>query len=278
MKKFTLFAVAIATFNLGFSQKKADTDLLKKYEQFELYQSESQLNMEGEWKGTEIQYDRTGSFITAKYDYEFNLEQDGNRITGTSMIVDADGNYSEMNLRGYVIGNKFHFEEYEITDEIMEKFNTIWCYTTGELDITSSKDKVELKGPLDGYSSDNYRVCDATEVTLEKVSGPNVVQSSSEDITSTLASIDDVVSISSYPNPFRTNVTLEYTLHEDANVLLEIFDLRGKRIRTLVNTNQQANTYQFNLTSDDFENTSGVYLAKLKVNDQVFSKQFVQSK
>jgi hypothetical protein len=276
MKKFTLLAAAVAFLNVGFSQKIAKTEQLRKYEEFELYQTESPLNMEGKWKGTETQYDRTGSFITAKYDYEFNIEQDGNRINGTSMIVDAQGNYSEMNLRGYVIGNKFHFEEYEITDEVMEKFNTIWCFTTGELDIDVKN--AELKGALDGYASDNYRVCDATEVSLKKIEGPDVQVMSASSATLPLASIEDGITINSYPNPFRENVTLEYTLNKDANVLLEVFDLRGKRIRTLVNTNQQSNTYQFNLNSDDFENTSGVYLAKLKVNDQIFSRQFVQSK
>lgn len=281
MKKITLFCAALCVTGLSFGQKVADHDGLKKYQEFDLYQNTSDLNVEGEWKGTEIQYDRTGSFITAKFEYAFKLEQEGNRVTGTSMIQDPDGNYGEMKVRGYVVGQKLHFEEYEITDEVMNKFNTLWCFTTGELEINTFAKKTVLQGPLEGYSSDNYRSCEATQVSMEKVSGPSTLVAASQsksDVTSGLVEVDEGIAISSYPNPFRTNVTLEYSLNEDATVLLEIFDLRGKRIKTLVQNNQQANTYQFNLTSEDFQNTSGVYLAKLRVNDKVYSKQFVQSR
>ena len=43
-----------------------------------------------------------------------------------------------------------------------------------------------------------------------------------------------------YPNPFNPSTTISYDLPEQAQVTLSIYDLLGKKIKTLVNQSQDA--------------------------------------
>ena len=67
-----------------------------------------------------------------------------------------------------------------------------------------------------------------------------------------------------YPNPFSGKTTIEYSLFNQDFVLLEILDINGKRITTLVNEKQHAGKYQIEF--DASELPSGVYLYSLNTN------------
>lgn len=67
--------------------------------------------------------------------------------------------------------------------------------------------------------------------------------------------------LGNYPNPFNPSTTISYRLPADTQVTLEIFNLLGKRVRTLVDTRQQAGTYQ--VVFDAGSLASGIYLYRL---------------
>ena len=67
-----------------------------------------------------------------------------------------------------------------------------------------------------------------------------------------------------YPNPFKDETLISYTLNEKAKVKLEIIDLTGTVLSTLVNQWQQTGEYNLNYHCDDL--TTGVYFIKLSVN------------
>ncbi|HQF42810.1 MAG TPA: hypothetical protein PK073_07830, partial [Ignavibacteriaceae bacterium] len=50
-----------------------------------------------------------------------------------------------------------------------------------------------------------------------------------------------------YPNPFNPTTTIRYDLPKDGLVQLEIFDIIGRKITTLVNSHQSAGRYEVNL-------------------------------
>ncbi|MBN4061582.1 MAG: hypothetical protein COA57_08785 [Flavobacteriales bacterium] len=282
MKKiiYSLLAVFFATAILA--QKQANVPELKKFETNDLYESTVQLDLSGKWKGTEWQYDHSGTYVVSTYTYEFELFQQGNQIQGYSLIEDKNGNFSEMNLRGFVIGNKLHFEEHQINDEIMEIPYSVWCYTTGELDISIGNKGVLLSGNIDGYSSDNYRKCDGAFVKVERIIENETEESFTLNPDEKWKSASDLpnepIAISTYPNPFIDKVIIEYTLTIMTKVKLEIFDLAGKKIETLVNQKQEVGTHKLEFQSDNNEKSSGVYLVKLRAGKETFTKQFVQSK
>ncbi|MBD3168900.1 MAG: T9SS type A sorting domain-containing protein [candidate division Zixibacteria bacterium] len=75
----------------------------------------------------------------------------------------------------------------------------------------------------------------------------------------------------SYPNPFNAVTTLSYDLAEEAEVKLEIFNLLGQRVETLVDSHQKPGEYSINWDASNV--ASGVYFYKLSTGEKVFTKR-----
>jgi hypothetical protein len=65
-----------------------------------------------------------------------------------------------------------------------------------------------------------------------------------------------------YPNPFNPNTTIEYTLAKREKVTIDIYNLLGEKVLTLVNQFQAAGKYT--VPFDGANLSSGVYFYKLK--------------
>ncbi|MBI1286007.1 MAG: T9SS type A sorting domain-containing protein [Flavobacteriales bacterium] len=245
---------------------------LQKYVSDELYQPECKYDVSGKWVGTEIQYDETGTFIKVKFDIVFEFEQDGNKITGTSYIKDKlHEDIGYMNIRGYVIGDKLHFEEYELTGQQWETPNRVWCFRTGELDLTEASRKMQLAGDYDAYAAYDYHPCrDYCHTVVQKDKGDGAYP----EITGhDLSSFDEDNLISVAPSPFREQTRLSYTLSESAKVQLDVFDLSGRKVADLVNGTQAAGKYTSVFQADG--NAPGSYIVRLFVDDKLYTKQVV---
>lgn len=69
-----------------------------------------------------------------------------------------------------------------------------------------------------------------------------------------------------YPNPFNPSTTIPYDLHADANVSIEVFDIAGKKVQTLVNEYKYAGTHEVTFNANDL--ASGNYLLKMTVGNE----------
>ena len=81
-----------------------------------------------------------------------------------------------------------------------------------------------------------------------------------------------------FPNPFNPITTLRYDLPSDALVTLSIYDMLGKEITQLVNTNQQAGfkSVQWDATDSMGKSVSaGVYLYKIEAGEFVETRKMV---
>lgn len=67
-----------------------------------------------------------------------------------------------------------------------------------------------------------------------------------------------------FPNPFNPATTLYYDLPQADSLTLEVFDLHGKKIATLVNTHQTPGQYA--LRFDGSALSSGVYIARMRTS------------
>ena len=79
-----------------------------------------------------------------------------------------------------------------------------------------------------------------------------------------------------YPNPFSTSTTIEYTIPNDGNIKLEIFDILGEKISTLLNDNLSSGFYQTSFMSDNI--SSGIYIYKLTYNNMTLTKKMIINK
>ena len=76
-----------------------------------------------------------------------------------------------------------------------------------------------------------------------------------------------------YPNPFNPITTIEYDLPKDAHVYLVIYDILGRKIRTLVSGMQPAGYAEVRWNgTDDWGNKvgSGIYFYRIETGK--FSK------
>ncbi|MBN2830203.1 MAG: T9SS type A sorting domain-containing protein [Candidatus Cloacimonetes bacterium] len=70
-----------------------------------------------------------------------------------------------------------------------------------------------------------------------------------------------------YPNPFNPLTNISFSITEPGQVLLEVYNLKGQWVDTLVNSHKTANTYNVSWNADTA--TSGVYFYRLSLNDRV---------
>tara|TARA_R110000868_G_scaffold259361_6_gene517371 strand:- start:18433 stop:24132 length:5700 start_codon:yes stop_codon:yes gene_type:complete len=74
-----------------------------------------------------------------------------------------------------------------------------------------------------------------------------------------------------YPNPFNPSTNIEYSTPKSGLVRLQIFDITGRLISSLVNETKQAGTYQ--VTFDAGNLASGLYIYRLQVANIVITKK-----
>ena len=84
--------------------------------------------------------------------------------------------------------------------------------------------------------------------------------------------------IYNYPNPFNPITTLRYDLPEDAFVRITVYDMLGKVVSNLLNTNQSSGnkSVQWNATNNQGQPVSaGLYLYTIEVGDFRQTKKMV---
>jgi hypothetical protein len=124
---------------------------------------------------------------------------------------------------------------------------------------------------IDTPASDQEVVLDA--FTFVPDGGPVAVEDSPLATQSFLAD--------ARPNPFNPSTTIGYTMVTDGFAEIAIYDVRGRRIRTLVSGNAAAGYNEVTWDGqNDFGNrvASGVYLYQLRAGSVVETKKFVMLK
>ncbi|MBO6576394.1 MAG: T9SS type A sorting domain-containing protein [Rhodothermales bacterium] len=73
-----------------------------------------------------------------------------------------------------------------------------------------------------------------------------------------------------YPNPFNPATTIRYDVAATEMVRLEVFDVLGRRVSTLVNNQQTPGKYTVDFNARDL--ASGVYVYRLEAGSRVFTR------
>ncbi|MBU0982400.1 MAG: T9SS type A sorting domain-containing protein [candidate division Zixibacteria bacterium] len=81
-----------------------------------------------------------------------------------------------------------------------------------------------------------------------------------------------------YPNPFNPATTIEFSLAERSYVTIEVFNLLGQKVKSLIEREESAGSYTvtWNGTDEAGESVStGVYLYRFKAGDHVETKKML---
>lgn len=86
-----------------------------------------------------------------------------------------------------------------------------------------------------------------------------------------------VFSLQALPNPFVGNTQLKYFLADEGKtVTLEVYDMLGRKISTIAeNEIQSAGDHVYDFNSSNIKNTSGVYMVRLIVDNQIANMRVI---
>ena len=81
-----------------------------------------------------------------------------------------------------------------------------------------------------------------------------------------------------YPNPFNPETSIKYTIPQAGRVTIQVFDVTGKEVATLVDNEVQAGSYEthwFGRDNNGFGVSTGVYILKMTSGTYVQAKKMM---
>lgn len=235
----------------------------------------SKLDVSGKWIGKRNQYTADKKAFIETFEYEFDLKQEGNIVTGTSTIISSNGDYADMKIEGTIVGNKLHFAEVEVKGAARPD-GKIWCFKSGELFFAKDGDNLKLTGATPSYMEIYNLPCSGGVTDLVKADNSNNQSVLNALPKSAGTGSEEKFNISVFPNPFIDNATIYYNLEKDSKVKVEVFDISGKMVTNLFEGSQKQGNYNLNFSAKNSGFMSGIFIVKMTVNGDVYSRQLVQ--
>jgi hypothetical protein len=70
-----------------------------------------------------------------------------------------------------------------------------------------------------------------------------------------------------YPNPFNPTTIITYQIPQNSFVILQVFNILGRRVATLVNEEKAAGNYSVEFSANNYNLTSGIYFYSIKAGN-----------
>ncbi|MCU7495723.1 MAG: S8 family serine peptidase [Ignavibacteria bacterium] len=142
--------------------------------------------------------------------------------------------------------------------KIMED-QTNGCYYSADISSMTNYDSTALDLKIVLYD----RSLNSTEYTLEPAVAVGKFKGTSgtgEKAQATILPRDYALN-NNYPNPFNPSTTLRYSLPEESRLKIEIFNLIGQKVATLIDESQKAGEHTLQWKADNY--ASGIYFCHL---------------
>ena len=78
-----------------------------------------------------------------------------------------------------------------------------------------------------------------------------------------------------YPNPFNPSTIIKYSLPSAEFVKIKLYDILGNQIALLVSETKEAGNHSYQLSTDNYNLSSGVYLYRIEAGKFVSTKKMV---
>ncbi|HRI46078.1 MAG TPA: T9SS type A sorting domain-containing protein [Ignavibacteriaceae bacterium] len=79
-----------------------------------------------------------------------------------------------------------------------------------------------------------------------------------------------------YPNPFNPSTTIKFGLSKDSKVTLEVYNIIGEKVTTLINQDMSAGYHNINFSGNEL--STGIYIYKITANEFTSTRKFILMK
>ena len=138
-----------------------------------------------------------------------------------------------------------------IVDEV--HYSNGWPFSSGVA--------MELHNPLEDNSLIQNWYASTISYGNGDTGSPGIPFDGTLDIEKVLLNPSSFDLVSLYPNPFNPEVTIQVKVYEEGILNIDVFNLSGQRVKTLINGTFRAGSYSFNW--DSSRSPSGMYFFKL---------------
>lgn len=161
-----------------------------------------------------------------------------------------------------------------------DRYKLYWCldgdsvWTLIEESTDMIHNDILASWNTSGLSASKYdlrlTIWNSAEDSLTAFGDITLLSTGIEETQSSELKVESAGLFQNYPNPFNPQTTISYQLPAKTNIILKIYDLLGREVRTLVDKNQLGGHHLAVWDgTDDLgrEVTSGIYFCKLKADN-----------
>lgn len=175
-------------------------------------------------------------------------------------VQDIKVNGSNDPVSWAVKGNELRIGWYSLTPvNVAEKSSllTLKLKASKSFNAGQSFDLVLKNSPLNELADRNFDVINGATILVAKVGNGLEVTNINDKLDS------QGLSLSNYPNPFKSWTTVAYTLPVNGKVSITLYNSIGQTVTSLVNGDQNAG--QYSIRFDGSRLQPGIYIAKLRL-------------
>lgn len=223
---------------------------------------------DGSYRNVEIKYNPNNKTI------DYYLE--GTQITSNPYPSGKKPDYMYFGQRNKVSGAYMDVDNIKVK-RIHSPFNWLSAQKFGGVVAPGETESVELTLNAIDVPTGNYE--SVLQVRSNDPSNPIIevpISVSVEMATSTeeIQETPQRVQLSqNYPNPFNPTTNIQFTLNRLTDVTLEVFNITGQKVATLVRGRLSEGNHQH--TFDASGLSSGIYMYRLKTREQILTRQMI---
>jgi hypothetical protein len=195
----------------------------------------------------------------------FNLNWTHCHVTGTLVNVPLPLPYST-GVSAHTESNNNGYSNWAAVDSLTGTYSIWLCDGNWNFDPPYIPGRNQPQPPSITISEmpDSARVVDFIYLDPNGIGDPNISLPA------------DFTLLQNYPNPFNAQTTIAYGLSKEARATVEIFDLLGRKIETLLDKQQQPGYYQIIWNAGD--HPSGVYFYRITAGNFVETRRMILMK
>jgi len=236
---------------------------------------------EGTFSSTGITFPSDGAYRTMEIHYNPNNRSidyflDGTPIASNPYTSGRKPDYIYFGQRNDVSGAYMDVDNIRV-ERLYSPFDWLTTESFGGVVAPGESQTVNLTLNATDVETGSYetillvRSNDPANPVLEVPVSANIEMATSSELIQEVPQRAELSQ--NYPNPFNPTTTIQFSLNRSSDVTLEVFNITGQRVATLINGSLSAGSHQH--TFDASNLSSGIYMYRLKTPEQMLTRQMI---